>query len=89
MILTFLIMIFCCLRLLQSITQRLLNLNQVPSTSTSGASSLEANQDIDIDILQVQENVTVDTDGEIEFPCKDGSSSINNTGMTSEHLQVR
>lgn len=77
-------------RLLQSISQRLLNLNQVPSTS--GTSSLEASQEIDIDILQVQETVTVDTDGDIEFSCKDSASSCNSISaadLTTELLQVR
>ncbi|XP_037047794.1 UPF0565 protein C2orf69 homolog [Bradysia coprophila] len=76
-------------KLLQSISQRLLNMNQVPSTSGT-STNLETNQEIDIDILQVQETVTVDTDGEIEFSCKDGNSSCNSIStadLTTELLQ--
>ncbi|XP_039951385.1 uncharacterized protein LOC120768670 isoform X2 [Bactrocera tryoni] len=59
------------------------------STDTSASSSAlnDNNQDMDIDILQVQENVTVDADGAVIFPNVTGagtvggvSSAINTSG---------
>ncbi|XP_022211637.2 uncharacterized protein LOC111066966 isoform X1 [Drosophila obscura] len=45
------------------------NATTVPSESSSPLAAVNDNsQDMDIDILQVQENVTVDADGEVVFP---------------------
>ncbi|XP_019845183.2 uncharacterized protein LOC105224495 isoform X2 [Bactrocera dorsalis] len=47
------------------------------STDTSASSSAlnDNNQDMDIDILQVQENVTVDADGAVIFPIVTGAGT--------------
>ncbi|CAD6993275.1 UPF0565 protein C2orf69 homolog isoform X2 [Ceratitis capitata] len=54
-------------------------------TSTTSSTLNDNNQDMDIDILQVQENVTVDADGAVIFPNVGGSgvSGSNNSGSIS------
>lgn len=63
------------------------------ATSNSNISSAITNnvdhsQEMDIDILQVQETVTVDSDGAIIFPGKDDTISLP-TDLTQDLLQVK
>lgn len=83
-------------RLLFTISQRLTNFTQnssssisVPAISTNNI--VDPSQDMDIDILQVQDTVTVDTDGAIVFPCKDdatNSISVLSSDLTPDLLQA-
>lgn len=63
-------------RLLQNISNRLKSLPEseiisqsAPTSSTSGVN--DSSQEMDIDILQVQETVTVDSDGAMIYPCRE------------------
>lgn len=47
------------------------NVSSTSSSSPSSTSNDISGQDTDIDILQVQETVTVDSDGTVIFPCRD------------------
>ncbi|XP_050320412.1 mitochondrial protein C2orf69 homolog isoform X3 [Bactrocera neohumeralis] len=55
------------------------------STDTSASSSAlnDNNQDMDIDILQVQENVTVDADGAVIFPNVTGAGTVGGVSSAS------
>ncbi|KAL5285228.1 C2orf69 family protein [Megaselia abdita] len=53
------------------------NENNIENNSKNNSSGNTSNQDIDIDILQVQDNITVDTDGKV-VPSSN-SDSINNS----------
>uniref|UniRef100_A0A1A9V1X8 Uncharacterized protein n=1 Tax=Glossina austeni TaxID=7395 RepID=A0A1A9V1X8_GLOAU len=54
------------------------------TSSTSSPNTCDSNQEMDIDILQVQENVTVDADGAVVF--SQGSTG-GNRGSNSESVQ--
>lgn len=56
--------------------------------STAITNNVDHSQEMDIDILQVQETVTVDSDGAIIFPCKDDTISLP-TDLTQDLLQVK
>lgn len=51
-------------------------------TDNISLSNNDSNQEMDIDILQVQENVTVDSDGAMVFPCS--NDSINAPPCTND-----
>ncbi|XP_023299232.2 mitochondrial protein C2orf69 homolog isoform X2 [Lucilia cuprina] len=59
--------------------------NASSDSSSSSSNASDSSQEMDIDILQVQENVTVDADGAVIFS---NSSDLNNTSSNNSGASV-